>query len=252
MTNENDAALDDAINAALEPEVTEQETVEVEETKLEESAPSDDSQENDDNENGVQKRINKITADKYAEKRRADELQRKLDELQSKPKTESKTPDLKDFDYDDDAYSAALIDHKVQKAIEAKEAQRITELESQKADQVQKSFHDRAAKLGKDDFADVANNIPLLPQGVVEALMSDEHGAKLVYHLGTHLDQADRIANMSPAQALLEVGRMSAKLDSKPQIKTSAAPEPIDTITSGGSLKKDISEMSMEEIYNLR
>ena len=49
----------------------------------------------------------------------------------------------------------------------------------------------------------------------------------------------------------MELGKISANLTAKPNIKLSAAPEPIAPISSGGALNKDVGEMSMEEIYGL-
>ena len=58
--------------------------------------------------NGVQERINKITADKYNEKRRADDLERQLNELRTQqPKAEVPSdlvaPSLPEDIYDEDA-----------------------------------------------------------------------------------------------------------------------------------------------------
>ena len=56
---------------------------------------------------------------------------------------------------------------------------------------------------------------------------------------------------MSPSAAMMELGRISANMSAKTPIKLSAAPEPIATINSGGSLTKDVGEMSMAEIYGM-
>ena len=52
---------------------------------------------NQPEEDNVQKRINKITAEKYAAKREADELKRKLQELESTPKAAAKVPTLEEL-----------------------------------------------------------------------------------------------------------------------------------------------------------
>lgn len=234
MTEETNAALTDGITLdSDEGQITEEVTQEVNETESapvkEEESPSD----------GFQARINKVTADKYAEKRRADELQRRLDELQKPQQEESKAPSLEELNYDEDAYRKAQINYEVQQALEA---QRKTEQEAQakqKAQEVQSAFNERVAAFGKEDFAQRAESVPLLPNGVAEALMLDENGPELIYHLGSHLDQADRIANMSPQQAMMELGRMSANLSAKNDVKLSAAPEPIEPINSGGALTKE-------------
>jgi hypothetical protein len=199
----------------------------------------------------AQKRFNKITAEKYAEKQRADELQRKLDERQAQPEEVSDAPTLEKFDYDDAAYQAALIKHQVAEAVKAERAAQQNQTVQAQAAEAQRAYNERVAALNKPDFYEVANAIPQLPSGVANALTESDNGPDLIYHLGTHLDLADKIANMSPTQAVMELGKISANLNAKPNIKLSAAPEPIAPISSGSSLNKDISEMTMEEIYGL-
>jgi len=211
------------------------------EAKTSESAPEEKPETHED---GVQKRINKITADKYAEKRRADELQRKLDEMteQPKPVDLKAAPKLEDFDFDQDAYNTALIDHKVEQRVsEAVKAVASTQSDSviaAEAKEAQKGFNDRIVAMAKTDFDVVANNVPLLPEGVADALVRSENGAELIYHLGNHLDLADKIANMSPQAAMMELGRISVTMSAQPDVKLSAAPDPIEPLNSGGSVSQ--------------
>jgi hypothetical protein len=188
----------------------------------------------------AQARFNKITAEKFTEKRRADEAERKLAELQSKPAAPaSDEPTLESFDFDEDAYKKALIKHQVAEAVrEQTEASRQVAVR-ESAEQTQAAFNERIAALNKPDFNDVASAIPELPNGVADALVQSENGAELIYHLGTHLDMADKLANMSPQQAMMELGRISAGMTAKPEVKASAAPDPIAPLNSGGSLSAD-------------
>lgn len=244
MTEENAALTEEA---TLDQAIIE-ESKEVEPVKPTESAPV---VEETPKEDGFQKRINKVTADKYEQQRRADELQRKLDEMQAKPKEASAAPKLEDFDHDEEAYNAASIKYQVSEAVKAERASIDTDAQQAKAAEAQRAFNDRIVAMNKPDFADVANSVPQLPAGVADALVQSENGAELIYHLGTHLDMADKLASMSPTQAIMELGRISANMNTNPEIKQSAAPNPIEPITSGGgSLKKDYGEMTMEEIFN--
>jgi hypothetical protein len=160
-------------------------------------------------------------------------------------------PTLEDHDFDDAAFNAATIKYQVAEAVKSQaEAAQQTAAKAS-AEQSQAAFNERIAALNKPDFADVANAIPELPNGVADALVQSENGAELVYHLGTHLDMADKLATMTPQQAMMELGRISANMSAQPNIKLSAAPDPIEPISSGGSLSKDLGEMSMDEIYNM-
>ena len=197
-----------------------------------------------------QKRMNKLTSDKYSEQRRADAAEAELKKLKSAPAPAEAEPTLESFDYDEQAYNAALIKSQVSQAIQAEKEAIKQQSRQDQAAQAQATFNERIASMNKPDFAEVANAVPVLPNGVADALVQSENGAELIYHLGQHLDQADKISQMSPLMAMEALGKISANLNAKPNIKPSAAPEPITPITSGGSLKKDIGEMSMEELYN--
>ena len=255
LDNEN-AALVEPIDAFVNSDndhITETETLEATTT---ESAPVDDTQEPAKT-NGIQERINKITADKHEERRRreaeakrADDLQAKLDELEAKKPTLTK-PTLEDYDYDDEAFNQATVNYQVQEQVAVELANQRTKQSQleQKAKQQQAldTFNERALALAKDDFADKANAIPELPVGVAGAIIALENGAEMVYHLGTHLDKADALASMSPMAAMMEVGRISTSMSVKPEIKLSAAPSPIQPIKAGSSIEKSDDEMSIAE-----
>lgn len=241
MTEENNAALVDGNSFDLD------QIEEVETNEITDSAPVEDANETEETEgereqpeiDNVQKRINKITAEKHEAKREAEELRKRLESLESKPKEQAKKPELSEFDYDDDAYRSALVDYQVQKALEDRELKQSHAEQARRAQEQQTVFNDRIEKLKKPDFWEVANAVPTLAPETVSALMEDEEGASMIYHLGKHLDLADNLASLKPHQQLLEIGRISASLNKKKTVKLSAAPEPIEPINSGGSLTKD-------------
>jgi len=239
MSNEENAAQVDEATYDLE-EAIENEINEPSESAPEEEAPEvEPEQEETPEPDNIQKRFNKLTKEKYDAKREAEELRKRLEELESKPKEEAKKPNLEDFDYDDSSYQDALIEYRVQKAIEDKEAAQAKARQQAQAQEAQAAFNERVEKLNKPDFWDAANSIPTLDPSVAQALTLADEGAELIYHLGTHLDQADKLASMAPTQALLYIGKLSASLNKKPDVKLSAAPDPIEPINSGGSLSKD-------------
>ena len=246
-----DAALVDDNMPPLD-DVLDQEEVLTE--ALEGSAPStvDEVPEVDN----TQKRINKITAEKYAEKRKAEDLQRRYDELVASQKpAETKAPTLEDYDYDESAFNAASISHQVKQGM-ATESQRLQKegiAEKQKeANQTRDdAFNDQVAKVTKDypDYQERIKVLPQFKQETLDAIMSLEKGAEIALALTEQLDLAEEIANATPMAAAVKLGELSARLNIKPAIRTSAAPSPIEPLSSGGSLSKDYSEMSMEEIY---
>jgi hypothetical protein len=253
-----DAALEDDAPAPLEQ--TPGEAVETPET---ESAPVEQAEtpaEPEDKELSPrgQERFNKITADKYAEKRRADAAEARLRELEAKvpqQQPESVTaPKLEDFDYDESKYNEALIDYKVnQKAAQIQQQQEAAQ-SAAKQQQAAEAFNAKVASFAEQapDYQEAVGNIPPLPAETLDVVMQAENGPQLAYYLGKHLDIADEIASASPYVAAMKLGAISERLAAvKPNVTTSAAPDPIEPISSGGSISRDLSEMSMEEIYNL-
>lgn len=240
MEQEENAALEETSNFVIDggDHATEQDESEIQTT---ESAPVEEESKPEVKEptDNFQNRINKVTADKYAEKRRADELQAKLDELQSKPKEELIKPTLEGLDYDEEAFASANVAYQVKQEMEKQSKAKAMELQQAKEQQAQSAFKERVANFGKEDFADKAGSVPLLPDGVASELMRSEIGPELIYHLGNHLDIADSIAGMTPSRAMMELGRISANLSAKKEIKTSAAPDPIAPLKSGSSVAKE-------------
>ena len=247
-----DAFVNEAIDQDSKQNETENQTTEsapVEDAIKEEPATTEAEKPKED---GFQKRIDKVTADKYAEKRRADDLQKKIDELEAATKETLKKPKLEDHDYDEDAFDKANlqyeIDQGVQETLAKQSADAKAEQQKAESEKVLTTFNERANALGKSDFDEKANAIPILPQGVADAIMQSEDGAEMVYHLGSNPEEAEALANMSPAMAIMQLGKLSTKLSAKPEIKPSAAPEPIDPLKSGSALSSDIGdEMSMDE-----
>ncbi len=250
-----DAALVDDNMPPLDP-VPEQVNESVESETPEASAPQADDKpvEND----GFQKRINKVTAEKYTAQREAKALQERIAQLEAAvPKPEVKAPTLEDHDYDEAAFQAASISHQVKQGVAA-ESQRLQQ-QAVTAQQVQaqqaaaNAFDAQvtACTAKNADYQDKVAQLPEFNQDTLSAIMASEQGADLAYELASRLDLADEIANASPYVAMMKLGELSAQLKATPQIKPSAAPAPIEPVSSGGALSKDIGEMSMEELYNL-
>jgi len=205
----------------------------------------------------AQKRIDKVTGDKWDAIRRAEKAETKLAEMQQvqAPQTQSKEPQLEDFDYDEQAFNSALIDHKVE--IKAKSIQR--EQQDEQAQQVQArtatNFKEASVKFSTDneikDFNEVLDGIPTLQPTVLQYVMEDPKGPELAYFLGKNQDLSNEIARMNPIAAAVEIGKISSKLSEPKQIKPSSAPEPIEPVTAGGVVESDIGdEMSMDAWMN--
>lgn len=236
MTEETQAALEDEMT-----NVDESTTDSTEPQVNEESAPStaEDSSEESKGSNKVQERINRITAEKWAEKRRAEELERKLAEMQNNTQAQpqaGKEPTLEQFDYDDAAYNRAMVKYEVAKELEASRAQENERKAQDSQSAAQEVFNQRVVEQTKKapDYAEAVSDLQL-PDSVVTALIEAENGPELAYHLAKHKDLADSMFNMTPTQAHMKLGQITAQLLAKQVIKPSAAPDPIDPISNGGA-----------------
>ena len=205
-----------------------------------ESATTTEVNANDKPSDGFQTRINKVTADKYAEKRRADALQAKLDDLNKTPSIEqAKAPVLDDFDFDEAAFNQANIQYQVKQELASQSAAQRQKDTDDRSRQAADDFNQKVTKFGKEDFFEKANSIPVLPLGVADALMQSDIGPELIYHLADHLDQADALAGMTPAAAMMELGKIHSNMTAKQNIEPSAAPDPIQPLSSGGKISSE-------------
>jgi len=169
--------------------------------------------------------------------RRIDRLTRENEELkrliagqpvapQDKPSEPAKPaaagkPKLEDFKTLEE-YQEALTDWKLdererlQKEAQARTAQEeAVRTEQQNWDAKQKAA--RKAHADYDDLIDTVT-IPAGP-GVLaarQAMLEDEHGAELLYHLAKNPKELERIAGLSPASAVLAIGKLSATFDKPP------------------------------------
>lgn len=228
---------------------------EAESKPVEESSPSVEANQ-DTAQDAIQKRINKITADKYAEKQRADELAKRLAELEgAKAALPSEAPKLEDFDYDDAAHTAAVVQYQVKKELEAQANQQRQQVQQQSQREKAQEFAGKeSAYLAKaPDYAEAVANLPQFPPDTLDAIYSLDNSPETAHYLGKHLDVAYEIANAPPHIAAVKLGQIAAGLASATatKVKPSSAPEPINTITGAGGVSKNLDDMSMDEIMAL-
>jgi len=113
----------------------------------------------------------------------------------------------------------------------------------------ERSFNETCNKVyaaGKAEFPNFDQSVANLQlvgvsRDFLELATSSDAGAKLLNHLGANLEEAERIASLSPVQMARELTRLEFKL-SQPTVKpVSNAPAPISPIngTKGGSKSPD-------------
>ena len=197
--------------------------------------------------NGLQERFNKLTAEKYAEKRRAEELERKLKELESKLQQPTATPDdltppsLPEDTWDAEAmrkyheemlaYNRKLAQHEARNALTSKqtEAQQLAQqAEQQKTLQ---TFAKRAIDNGVDLQGLQQAGSALAEAGLDAELqmliLEDEAGPQLTMYLAQHPDEAYALINAPKTKAAIKLAtEIKAKALSKTP-KVTKTPDPI-------------------------
>jgi hypothetical protein len=252
-----------------QPEQNESEIAEtVEGVETQESAPEETTEPENTSEkpkkSGFQKRIDELVREReesrqearfWAEQARAKETnQHNAGESKAEPDQPKGPPKADDFDnYEQyiDALTDYKTDQKLQKFQESQaEGQRKQQDELAQRRQSQQ-LNDRFTE-GREKYQDfdlVARN-PSVPitQEMAHAIADSELGADMAYHLGSNPEEAAKIANMQPQAQLRALGRLEARLESKPvETEASKAPEPITPVTKGAKAAVDPNKLPIDE-----
>lgn len=191
-------------------------------------------------------RVDQITREKWEARRRAEELEREVATLRGQSQQAPVPPAAPQWTSEGDGLPQP---QPPPSAADPAAFERIVQARAAQIAQ-QQTFTDRCnatyAEGTKDpatpDFAqalrgfDMFGGLQRFPD-LVEAAISVPDGHRLLHHLGTHLDEAERVLSMSPAARTMELGRLSARMAAAPTPKPSGAPPPpvpIRGVSAGG------------------
>lgn len=252
----NESEVDDSETPEENPEdgkndtSTEETTEDSEEGKKEDSEDTDGESEKPKGEkpkkeNGVQKRIDELTREKY-------ELRRLLDE--AKKSNQNNEPQLppkpipNQFRTERDYRDAVVEYNTTVKHIEAeqvKEKERASEIVLQNvANKIQ------ADKSKFKDFDTVVRSISHIPmdEALTDVILDDKNGIDVLYFLGQNPSIAEEISNMSQTKRARTLGILSAKLEGKKTGKqVSSAPKPPSKVAGSAKKEKHPGDMTPEE-----
>src|SRR5439155_689967 len=125
-----------------------------------------------------------------------------------------------------EAYTEALTDFK----FAARESEREGKAQESNQREAQKTFQKDVAQFSKthEDFDDVFETVrDRLDSDALflsDAIVRSENPAQLIYHLGSNEEEMDRLVELSPARAIMELGKISARLN-PPKDKDAPAKE---------------------------
>lgn len=236
-------SIDDAAPAAGEVAPASQEVPGDTAVKPEAPAPSEKPGDKpaDKPEDGYQKRINKLTWQRSEARRENAALRQRNQELEAqfqKPKETADEPKESDFQSYGE-YLKALSRYETDQRLKAKQKESDDKASRESVDvykaEVTEQFQERIEEFREstEDFDDAIKQSGILKlpdsptvEAMSLAIAESESGPRLLYHLAKNMQEAYRIAHLSPYAAAREIGKLEAKLPElvKP---TSSAPAPI-------------------------
>lgn len=123
-------------------------------------------------------------------------------------------PDINKYS-DYDKFNRDLVRWEIRRS-QREAAEAAQRIEAQNAQQERmRSWQERmsAAAVEMSDFEAVALNTSLpVTQTMGDAIMGSDVGPKVLYHLGSHPAEAQRIAKLSPIDQIREIGKLEVKL----------------------------------------
>jgi hypothetical protein len=187
----------------------------------------------------------------YTERSRADTLERENAELKQQQTQASQAatpaPDYDDFDTDQEYY-AATAKHEAKQAIEAFKVEQTQGKVAGDRKSALEGFSQKVADANIPDYDVKANtlmdSVGMRPD-TLEALyeMEGDKGPKVVAYLAEHLDVAD---GLTP----FKLGQLSAQLSATKPVQQTKASNPITPIKPNGVVRKNLSDLSVEEIID--
>jgi hypothetical protein len=193
---------------------------------------------------GISKRIDELTRDKYTLKGRAEAAERELNywreqatkddrPAESVKPVEKAPPKLADFEFDEEKYQKAVFDfHREAARTEGAAAarQEVQRVEAERAAQNrEKTFDEREAAFitTHPEYQDlVKRNDDLQINKVMADIIKDsESGLEVALYLGRHPELAAQISKLPNLGAAKELGRIEALLE-KPKPAVAAVPAP--------------------------
>lgn len=209
----------------------------------------------------VQRRIDRLTKEKYQSRAEADVLRRELELLrqaQQAPQQrqqqtgEPKLDQFNDFESYVSAKAEWIADQKLQKAFAEREQNDRQSKAQESQQKAVEGWHKRLSEVRSTipDYDDVIESADVtISQEVGQAIMESDMGPKIAYYLALHPEEAERMAGMSQSGVYRAIGKLEAKLEGEQVVKTkSDAPKPVTPVgaKSGGS-SKDPDKMTTDE-----
>ena len=202
---------------------------------------------------GVQKRIDRLTRDKYRLQAELEVARKQAPQTETKPKPAEGEPKAEQFkSYEE--FLEARAEWKAEQRVKTllgelrDNAQRQAGQAEQSKLQAQWEKRVGEALTTYDDFEEVALS-PEVPisEPMMAAILRSPKGADVAYHLGKNHDLAAEIAGLDPISAAIRIGEIAATLSRPTAKKTTDAPAPITPVGGHATTTKDPANMTDKE-----
>jgi len=207
---------------------------------------------------GVQKRIDRLTREKYRKDAENEMLRRELEQARSRQADAQRQPaegapkpeQFASYEAFLEAKAEWKAEQKVTEVLNRQQESARQQTAQQRQAEAQQSWDkqvDAAVEL-YDDFEEVALS-PDVPvsSAMAEAIQLADKGADVLYYLGKHREEAAKIARMDPLRAAVAIGRIEATLARPAPKKTTSAPAPISPVGARAAVSKDPDKLSVDE-----
>jgi hypothetical protein len=214
---------------------------------------------------GVQKKLDKLTREKYVEREARLAAEAELQRLrtqatpvnpdpQKQPVAADGKPTLESCDYDTEKYLEALSDWKVDKRLKADREAQTKEQAAQSEREKVAAFRTReeAFTAANPDYRDVAYTAPInYSPAMLDFIRESDVGPAIAYHLAHHLDEAKAIEQMPALRQGIALDRLERQLieaeaepepqqPARPVRTVTQAPKPPATVAPAASVKKSV------------
>lgn len=186
---------------------------------------------------GFQRRIDALTREKYQLEAALRAEREARQQPAQQPKGEPKREQFESYEEFIEARAAHVAEKAAEQRIARANEEQRRQTEVQRAQSLAETWQAKQDK-ARDEIEDyddvVASSSAPVTAAMRDSIMESDIGPKLLHHIASHPEDAERISKLSPASQAREIGRLEAALLApKPQPK---APEtrPIEPVGSGG------------------
>lgn len=131
---------------------------------------------------------------------------------------------------------------------------------------IQKAQHEyhsgltKTVEEGKEKYKDFEERVDFVLHGETmppnramgEAIVASDYRSDILYFLGTHVKEAERIASLNPVLAVKEITKIEARFAARKKSNITKAPKPLNPLqgNKGSATNSDPGKMGMDEFSN--